>query len=308
MEKMSKSLLSDFQEVENQEVKNKEDKNKTDDNTDKLGEVIRVVKRPSNFVVMDKAFLEDNNLSYKAKGILAYLLSKPDNWRVIVGDLVSCSTDGKASVYAGLKELKEHGYYEKVPIRKGNRIVKWESTIYEIPKFLLTDFKEVEKQNIGKQYTENRERNNNYINKELYINNNYVKSCQEKTDRQNNAYKDDYVSLMDLITLVKSNINYNDLLLTHKLKKGLIDEFINIILDALLTQSKTIRIGKEDKPKELVRSNLLKLTYENIEYALEKFEEVGQKIQKKHQYILTMLYYSVLEKNAHYENLVNSNM
>lgn len=71
----------------------------------KLNEVIRVKKRPSNFVMMDKTFLEDDRLSYKAKGLLAYLLSKPDDWKVIVGNLVNSSKDGKASVYAGLKEL-----------------------------------------------------------------------------------------------------------------------------------------------------------------------------------------------------------
>ena len=83
----------------------------------RLDEVIRVRKSPNSFVTMDKSFLEDSRLSYKAKGILAYLLSKPDNWKVIVGNLVNYSADGKASVYAGLKELKECGYYEKVPIR-----------------------------------------------------------------------------------------------------------------------------------------------------------------------------------------------
>ena len=43
----------------------------------RLDEVIRVRKRPNNFVMIDKTFLEDDRLSFKAKGILAYLLSKP---------------------------------------------------------------------------------------------------------------------------------------------------------------------------------------------------------------------------------------
>ena len=43
----------------------------------RLDEVIRVRKSPNSFVTMDKSFLEDSRLSYKAKGILAYLLSKP---------------------------------------------------------------------------------------------------------------------------------------------------------------------------------------------------------------------------------------
>lgn len=135
----------------------------------KLNEVIRVKKRPSNFVMMDKTFLEDDRLSYKAKGLLAYLLSKPDDWKVIVGNLVNSSKDGKASVYAGLKELKECGYYEKVPVRneQGTRIIRWESTVYEVPISLLTDFQEVDNQDKGNLYQENRERNNNY-----YTNNN----------------------------------------------------------------------------------------------------------------------------------------
>lgn len=102
----------------------------------RLDEVIRIQKRTNNFVMLDKGFLEDERLSFKAKGILAYLLSKPDNWKVIVKNLVNASAEGKAAVYAGLKELKECGYYEKVPVRneQGTHIVRWESTIYEVPR------------------------------------------------------------------------------------------------------------------------------------------------------------------------------
>lgn len=76
--------------------------------------------------MMDKTFLEDTRLSFKAKGILAYLLSKPDNWKVIVGNFVNYAADGKAFVYAGLKGLKECRYYQKVPVRdeKGRRILR----------------------------------------------------------------------------------------------------------------------------------------------------------------------------------------
>lgn len=45
----------------------------------RLDEIIRVRRCPNNFVMMDKTFLEDTRLSFKAKGILAYLLNKPDN-------------------------------------------------------------------------------------------------------------------------------------------------------------------------------------------------------------------------------------
>lgn len=41
--------------------------------------IIRVEKHTKNFVVINKKFLEDKRISFKAKGILTYLLSKPDN-------------------------------------------------------------------------------------------------------------------------------------------------------------------------------------------------------------------------------------
>ena len=262
-------------------------------------EVIRVRKSPNRFVVMDKTFLEDSRLSYKAKGILAYLLSKPDDWKVIVGNLVNYSADGKASVYAGLKELKEYGYYEKVPIRneQGTRIVRWESTIYENPSLsLLTDFQEIEDLNIENQLIENRERNNNYNTKKLKANNNHVTSRQKETDHQ--------PDMQTILCLIHKNIDYDGLKISHADDMTLVDEFVSIILDALLSQSKTVRINGESKPRELVKSNLMKLTYFDIEHVLMQFKKQEKRIKKKQQYILSMLYHSPMELNAHYANLV----
>lgn len=267
----------------------------------RLNEVIRVQKRPSSFVMMDKSFLEDTRLSYKAKGILAYLLSKPDNWKVIVGNLVNYSTDGKASVYAGLKELKECGYYEKIPIRneQGTRITRWESTVYELPHSLFTDYQEIENLEIENQFIENRERNNNYNTNKLNVSNNHVQSRQTDGDGQ---------LLESYLAILRENVSYHDLQAAYSDDIALIDEFIAIALDAILSDSKTVRINGENKPRELVRSNLLKLRYDNIIHVLEQFKEQGQRIRKKPQYILSMLYHSPMELNAHYSNWVQSDI
>ena len=263
----------------------------------RLSEVIRVRKRPHNFVMMDKTFLEDDRLSYKAKGILAYLLSKPDNWKVIVGNLVNHSTDGKSSVYAGLKELKECGYYEKKPIRngEGTRITRWESTVYEIPNSLLTNYQDIDNIDIENQLLENHECNNNNATKKLIVSNNQVKSCQQRADEP---------LLESYLSLLKENICYHDLQAAYSTDDmTLIDEFITIALDAILSDSDNIRINGQNKPRDLVRSNLLKLRYNNIVHVLEQFKKQRQQIQKKPQYILSMLYHSPMEFNAHYSNL-----
>ena len=97
-------------------------------------EIIRVKRLPSSFVQMHKGFLEDPHLSYKAKGILAYLLTKPDGWIVMVADIIKHGKDGKESTYNGLKELQTHGYYKRKQIRNDKgQIAYWESIICEVP-------------------------------------------------------------------------------------------------------------------------------------------------------------------------------
>jgi hypothetical protein len=46
----------------------------------------------------------------KAKGILSYLLSKPDTWKPAISDIVRSSKDGKDSIATGIRELVDHGY------------------------------------------------------------------------------------------------------------------------------------------------------------------------------------------------------
>jgi len=113
--------------------------------------IIRVAKN-NNYVVMNRTALNDNRLSWKAKGIMAYMLSMPDDWVFYMDELMTHSTDGKASFRAGFNELKKCGYIERKPIREGQRIKEWETIVHEVPiNSLLTDFQEVEKQEIENQ-------------------------------------------------------------------------------------------------------------------------------------------------------------
>lgn len=273
----------------------------------RLDEVIRVRKRPNNFVMLDKTFLEDDRLSFKAKGILAYLLSKPDNWKVIVGNLVKYSKDGKSAVYAGLKELKECGYYVKTPIRSedGRRISRWESTVYEMPDSLLSDFQEIDNEEIENQYLENRERNNNYYNNKLNINNNHVSLsvCQR---RGQDGQTDEENSIENTLEVIHDNIGYEQLRQTNPEDMSLIDEFVNVMLDTLLSKSGVVRINGEEKPRALVQSQIMKVGYDDILLVLMQFRQHKERIQKKRQYILSMLYHAPMERNAHYTNLVHA--
>lgn len=109
-------------------------------------EGIEIRRRRNPFVMVDVEVVNDKRLSWKAKGILFYLLSKPDGWKVIVKDIINHGQGGKHTVYSALNELKACGYYRKFPVREGGKITHWQSVIYEYPADYEKDIREQEKQ------------------------------------------------------------------------------------------------------------------------------------------------------------------
>ncbi|GGG08523.1 helix-turn-helix domain-containing protein [Paenibacillus aceti] len=99
------------------------------------GGIVRVSKRDSSYAIIDPYFLSDERLSWKAKGLLGYLLSKPSDWRVYVSDLVKRSKDGKDAVYSAIKELEAAGYIERRQTRDPDtkRITGYETVVFERP-------------------------------------------------------------------------------------------------------------------------------------------------------------------------------
>ena len=74
-----------------------------------------IVRNPTKerYTVISNAALEDPRLSLKAKGLLAYLLTKPDGWNVVVSHLVKQSNDGRYAIERGLDELETFGYIRR---------------------------------------------------------------------------------------------------------------------------------------------------------------------------------------------------
>lgn len=72
--------------------------------------VIRTHKTTDPFARVPKDLLSDKRLSWKAKGLLSYLLSKPNDWIVQVRDVINQSTDGRDAVKAAFRELRDAGY------------------------------------------------------------------------------------------------------------------------------------------------------------------------------------------------------
>jgi len=72
---------------------------------------VEKIEKPYKTMAISPA--RDKRLSYKARGILYYLLTKPDKWQCQVYDLACQSEkDGLKAVKSALKELVQFGYAE----------------------------------------------------------------------------------------------------------------------------------------------------------------------------------------------------
>lgn len=86
-------------------------------------------KRINNFTTIQNSLINDQRLGWHDLGMLVYLLSKPDTWKVRVDVLVKERNLGKNAVYEILKRLREYGYARLVKFADGS--TEW--YIYDNP-------------------------------------------------------------------------------------------------------------------------------------------------------------------------------
>ena len=75
-----------------------------------------------NYTVIPNEILQTTDLTFFAKGLLCYLLSLPEDWKVQAGTIAQRFEETEAKVLRGLKELIEVGYCKRTPLRKDGRL------------------------------------------------------------------------------------------------------------------------------------------------------------------------------------------
>lgn len=98
--------------------------------------IIRI-KKENRYSVISNAPLNDKALSWEARGVMAYLLTKPDGWECRNYDLVNQGPAGKHIIQRVLKELQEAGYIYRYRKSDGRKI-EWITEIYETPELNTT--------------------------------------------------------------------------------------------------------------------------------------------------------------------------
>ena len=81
-------------------------------------------RKKEKFTILDNTCVQDNRLSWKAKGLHTYLMSLPEDWKICLSDLVNRAVDGRDSMNTAIKELENFGYLKRVVERKENGCFK----------------------------------------------------------------------------------------------------------------------------------------------------------------------------------------
>ena len=123
--------------------------------------------RRKGFTVISNDVLNNTALSWKAKGIFAYLWSQSDSWNFYEVEVLKHSTDGKASLKAGLKELESAGYLKRYRVRDGKgflRESKW--ILSEEP---MSDYPTLDNRTLTNTNYNNTNNNNTNLNEDAVV-------------------------------------------------------------------------------------------------------------------------------------------
>ena len=96
--------------------------------------IIRMAKnREHPYTVISNALLEDSRLSFGARGLMAYLLSKPDHWEVRMDDLIAQSPAGRQATQTMVAELLKRGYLTRQKLQDAQGHWRVVTTVHEEP-------------------------------------------------------------------------------------------------------------------------------------------------------------------------------
>lgn len=107
---------------------------------------------------------------------------------------------------------------------------------------------------------------------------------------------------------IKQLFDYDIMIQDNPYRQQDIDSVMNILYTTMNTTKATIRIAGEDKPSMVVVGKLMKLSYSEIMYAIEKYQEQTERIKNPTSYMLTLLYNSKEQMNLDITNQVSHDM
>ena len=95
--------------------------------------IIRAPRPKANYTVISNELIRDTRLGWRARGLLVYLLSMPDNWRTTTAHLAAQGPDGIHAVRSAMSELEQYGFIRRVKQQDATGRWRTSTLVYDQP-------------------------------------------------------------------------------------------------------------------------------------------------------------------------------
>ena len=240
-------------------------------------------KKKTSFAQVSNIALRDENLSLKAKGLLSLIESyiNLDNFVLYKQFLINKSTDGETSFRGAWKELKDNGYL--IQHRLKDDETKQFYYEYEV---------------CDNPYVENPPTAQTSI--KPYVENPHVASLLVANPHGSLPIKNNTL----YTNIIQTNIDYNPVFVGSS-DKELVDNIVDVIVDIFVNNYERIKINNGEINCEHLKIILLKVNMNHITYTIDAINSYPTKITNMRNFILSVLYNSVLTLDMHYQNLIS---
>lgn len=281
------------------------------------------VERTQNYTVMSNYHLRDKTISFKAKGLLSLMLSLPEDWDYTLAGLTRISLEGKDAIRAAVVELEKAGYVTRSRVRneKGH-LQGTEYVIRERPVFSAQPaLEEPASENPTLEDTTQLNKDKNKIT-DSQITESFPfpsslpaatapTTAQQPEAKERNRSRRGSMSKGEMDTyrgLIRENIGYDDFVREHPYDAAQLDEMVELMVEAVCSKKKNIRVAGNDFPQAVVKSRLLKLDGEHIRFVFDCLRENTTQVRNMKQYLLTVLYNAPATIENHYSAQINHDL
>ena len=297
------------------------------------------VERTHNYTVMSNYHLRDKSLSLKAKGLLSLMLSLPDTWDYTLAGLARISLEGKDAIRAAVVELEKAGYIHRS--QTTDKAGKFSSNEYIIREYPASHEPPLEGPSPAHPLPENpttenpstgstppgstTQINKDPVKKEKIITESVStdsfpfpsapsmtpavvqppEAKGRKRSRSGGMSQDEMDAYRELI---RENIDYDGFVRDRPYDAPQLDEMVELMVEAVCSKKKNIRVAGNDFPQAVVKSRLLKLDSEHIRFVFDCLRENTTQVRNMKQYLLTVLYNAPVTIESHYAAQVNHDL
>ncbi len=129
--------------------------------------------------------------------------------------------------------------------------------------------------------------------------------CSVSNEEREGSGADEYQRYLDFFF---ESLSIGELKRMYPYDDRLIDEILSLLVDTCCSRRTYIRIASDDKPAAVVKSQLMKLQFDHIQFVLDCFKENTTRVRNVRQYLLAALYNAPITIDGYYTALVHHDM